>query len=441
MKPIPVPDPQSGLRALRAMLAERHPLAALQVFHAELGDIFRVNLPGFTPVVMVGPQAARFVLVQARDDLRWRNETDPVTDLLRHGVLVEDGEAHDELRRSLSPPLHRRMLGDYVDEMWRRAAQVTSEWEDGGVVDMLVEMRKIALLALMHTLYQVDFTPQLRRLWDAVLGCIGYISPGVWMLWRGAPRPGYRKAIQTMDRYLYQIIAERRRLLDAEARSPTDMLGLLICSGMGDDLIRDQLLTMLIAGHDTVTALMAWALHLLGEHPDALRQAQAEVDACLDSGEPPQIEPPLIERLNQLEYLGQVVKEALRLYPPIHLGSRQAAIDLDYMGYRIPQGERVIYSIYLTQRHPEYWPDPNRFDPLRHALGGHPQPYSWLAFGGGPRNCIGAAYGQIEAKVVLAHVLRRFHLETTHRRVTPYMGATLEPHPGVFLKVQARRLG
>jgi cytochrome P450 len=415
------------------MLSERHPLAALQVFHADLGDIFRINLPGFTPVVMVGPQAARFVLVQARDELRWRTESDPVTSLLRHGVLVEDGDAHDDLRRVLSPALHRRMLGDYVAEMWRRAAQVTAGWQDGGVVDMLVEMRKIALLSLMHTLYQVDFTPQLRSLWDAVLGCIGYISPGIWMLWRGAPRPGYSRHLQAMDRYLYQIIAGRRRLMEQDAGLPEDMLGLLIYSGMGDDLIRDQLLTMLIAGHDTVTALMAWALHLLGEHPQALRQAQAEVDACLEGGEPPHI-----EQLNQLEYLGQVVKEALRLYPPIHLGSRQAAVDLDYQGYRIPQGERVIYSIYLTQRHPQYWPEPNRFDPRRHAPGSHPQPYSWLAFGGGPRNCIGAAYGQIEAKVVLAHVLRRFWLEPTGRRVTPYMGATLEPHPGVFIKVRRR---
>jgi cytochrome P450 len=433
MKPIPVPDPQTGLRSLRALLSERHPLAALQVFHLEMGDIFRINLPGFTPVVMVGPQAARFVLVQARSELRWRTETDPVTNLLRHGVLVEDDQVHDDLRHALNPALHRRVLGEYVAEMWRSAAQVTTGWEQDSVVDMLVEMRKIALLSLMHTLYRVDFTPQLRSLWDAVLGCIRYISPGIWMVWRGAPRPGYQRSIQAMDRYLYQVIAERRRLMDGIADPPTDMLGLLIYSGMEDDLIRDQLLTMLIAGHDTVTALMAWALHLLGEHPEALNQAQAEVDACLDSGQPPHI-----EQVNQLEYLGQVIKEALRLYPPIHLGSRQAAIDLDYQGYRIPRGERVIYSIYLTQRHPEYWPDPNRFDPQRHAAGSRAEPYTWLAFGGGPRNCIGAAYGQIEAKVVLAHVLHRFHLEPTRQRVIPYMGATLEPHPGVMFKVWSR---
>lgn len=97
-KPIPTPSPQTGLRALGAMLREKHPLAALQVFHAEMGDVFRIQLPGFTPVVMVGPHTAHFVLVDARHDLRWRNEDDPVTGLLNHGVLVEDGDTHDYLR-------------------------------------------------------------------------------------------------------------------------------------------------------------------------------------------------------------------------------------------------------------------------------------------------------------------------------------------------------
>ncbi len=118
-KAIPFPGPQTGLRALQALLAEGHPLAAMQVFHRELGDVFRINLPGFTPVVLVGPQAAHFVLVEGRGELRWRNPTDPVTALLRHGVLVEDGASHDELRRQMNPAMHRRMLSGYVQAMQR----------------------------------------------------------------------------------------------------------------------------------------------------------------------------------------------------------------------------------------------------------------------------------------------------------------------------------
>lgn len=430
--PIPTPSPQSGLRALQAMLKERHPLAAMQVFHDDLGDIFRINLPGFSPVVMAGPQAAHFVLVDARHELRWRNELDPVTHLLRHGVLVEDGQTHDALRNLMSPSLHRRMLETYVDDMWKLTDQITATWQDKAVLDMLVEMRKIALLILTCTLYRVDFTPELRTLWEAVLGVIGYISPGVWMLWRGVPRPQYDKAIQRMDEYLYRIIALRRQQMSNTDEDNSDLLGGLIASGMEDGLIRDQLLTMLIAGHDTSTALLAWSLYLLGEHPEAMQRVQEEVEQVLGG------KPPCAENASELTYLGKVNQEALRLYPPIHLGSRLAAQDLEYEGYLIPGGERVIYSIYLTQRHKDYWEEPHAFKPERHAKSARPTPYSWLAFGGGPRNCIGAAYGQLETKIVLARVLQGFYLELVERHVHPHMGATLEPRPGVRMRVRRK---
>jgi len=415
------------------MLRAKHPLAALQVFNAELGDVFQTSLPGFSAIFLVGPEAARFTLVQARGELRWRNEGDPVTGMLRHGVLVEDGEVHDELRHALSPALHRRMLFNYADDMLTAVNQITSDWHEGQTVDMLVEMRKIALLALMRTLYRVDFTPQLSSLWQSILACIRYISPGVWMFWRNAPRPGYARRLQEMDSYLYRIIAERKAQLHGRQEPPEDMLGALIWMGMEDNLIRDQLLTMLIAGHDTVTALMAWTFYLLGKHPDALECSRSELDGLTAShgGFVPEV-------ANHLNYLGWVQREALRLYPPIHLGNRQAAQDLYFQGYTIPKGSRVIYSIYLTQRHPAYWSNPDQFIPERHAPGRHTVPYTWLSFGGGPRNCIGAAYGQMEAKIVVGYILSHFNLDLIDQHVTPHMGATLEPRPSVRMRVKRR---
>ncbi len=430
-RPIPVPDSTTGLLALRAMLRERHPLAALQVFNERLGNVFQVNLPGFKPVILVGPDAARYVLVSARGDLRWRNEADPVTKLLGHGVLVEDGEEHDRLRALMNPALHRSMLRTYVEAMVARTDQIISAWPDGGTVEMLVEMRRIALLILVDTLFGEDFTPELKRLWGSVLGVIRYISPGVWMIWNGAPRPGYGRAIRQMDDYLYRMIAARRRSL-AGSDPPADLLGTLIAAGLDDALIRDQLLTMLIAGHDTSTALLAWAAYLLGAHPDALAKARTEVDACLGD------RPPTFEDTGQLVYLGNVIREALRLYPPIHLGSRVAAVDLSYDGYAIPAGARVVYSIYLTQRHPDYWPDPHTFHPDRFAGGEREAPYTWLALGGGPRSCIGGAFGQVESKVILARLLQRYDVTLKGRPVHPHMGATLEPRPGVRMRVARR---
>ncbi|MBN2501794.1 MAG: cytochrome P450 [Anaerolineales bacterium] len=431
--PVPTPSPQASLRALQAMLRARHPLAALDVFHAETGDAFKINLPGFQPVFMVGPEAARFVLVEGRDELRWRNAADPVVDLLRHGVLVEDGESHDELRKLMNPSLHRRMLAGYVEAMWGATDEIISKWADGAVVDMLVEMRKITLLILTRTLFAVDFAPELERLFQPVIDNIRYISPGLWMLWRGVPRLGYRRSLAALDEYLYRIIAERRRALTGSDVEPADMLGVLICAGLDDDLIRDQLLTMLIAGHDTSTALLAWSFYLLGTHPEACQRVQAEARAL----EPGTI--PDITKINNLEYTGWTIKEALRLYPPIHLGSRLAAADLHFQDYVIPAGTRVVYSIYLTQRHPDFWDAPGTFRPERHGTSERQVPYSWLAFGGGPRNCIGGAFGQVEAKLVLAQVFQRFDLELVEKHVRPHMGATLEPHPGVRMKVRERR--
>lgn len=427
----PVPDGKVGLRALHAMVQQKNVLGALEIFHQELGDVFRISLPAFDPVVMVGPEANRFVFITARDDLRWRVERDPVTKLLRHGVLVEDGDRHDQLRRRMNPALHRRMLAGYVETMVRCTDQVSAAWADSATYDMLVEMRRIALLILTDTMFRVDFSPDLERLFPAILRVLDYISPGLWLVWRDVPRPGYGRARRQIDEYLYQIIRARR----AAIGEADDLLGLLVTApDMSDELIRDQLLTMLIAGHDTSTALLAWTLYLVGRHPEVMARLQAEVGTVLGA------EAPTPDRVSHLEYLDQVVKESLRLYPPIHLGTRIAATELAFQGYRIPAGTRVVYSIYLTHRHREYWPQPERFDPERFSPEQNRTrpPYTYVPFGGGRRNCIGFAFAQVEAKVVLARIFQKFELKLTPTRIRPHMGATLEPRPGVMMLVQRR---
>jgi len=209
---------------------------------------------------------------------------------------------------------------------------------------------------------------------------------------------------------------------------------MLIASGMSDDLIRDQLLTMLIAGHDTSTALLAWALYLLGAHPGAMARARAEVDAVLGR------QTPAIEHAGQLPYLDQVVKETLRMYPPIHVGTRTAAMDLEFNGYHIPAGTRVLYSIYLTHRDPRHWPDPDRFDPERFSPEQNKAraPYAYVPFGGGPRICIGFMFAEVEVKIVLARLLQQFDFAFIGHPVHQHMGATLEPRPGVSMRARRR---
>ena len=431
-KAVPVAEGPLGLELLQGLFADRSLLTAMTTMHGRLGNIFKITIPGFQPIVVSGPEFNRQMMVTERDKFRWRGTTDPVVKLLRHGVLIEDDEEHDRLRACMEPALRRTPTNEHLPAMIRYTDQVLAGWPDGGEVDMLVEMRKVALLILMGTVYGTDFTPHLEALWEPILKAIQYISPGAWVIWPNMPRPGYKEPLQALDEYLYGLIAERR----ANGGPEEDLVGRLLTDlGDDDDLIRDQLLTMLIAGHDTSTAMLSWALLLLGRHPGALAQAQGEVDAVCGA------ELPTAEMLNQLEFLDQVNKETLRLYPPIHIGNRFAKEDVELQGYHVPEGSRVMVSVYLTQRDEQVWEEANDFCPHRFAREEkHERPsLSYVPFGGGPRNCIGATFAQIEARLVLARILQQFELALVPgQKITTHMGATLEPRPGVLMNVRRR---
>lgn len=288
------------------------------------------------------------------------------------------------------------------------------------------------LVILMNTLFRVDLSPDLNHLWRPILRILEYISPGLWLLTPGQRRSGYQDAIREMDEYLFEVIRQRR----ASPVEGDDMLSDLVRrEDMTDDLIRDQLLTILIAGHDTSTALMAWLFFLLGKHPQALDRARKEVDRVVGRNVP------TIESLSKLYFLDQVIKETLRLYPPIHAGNRLVSGEVQIQECPIPEGTRTIFSIYLTHRDEKCWLDadqflPERFDRARSQT--YP-PFSYLPFGGGPRNCIGAIFAQVETKAVLTHILQTHDLKLLSPRVIKHMGATLEPHPRVLVRVSRRR--
>jgi cytochrome P450 len=303
---------------------------------------------------------------------------------------------------------------------------------------MLVEMRRVALIILMGSLFGVEFEADMERLWGPILKAIDFISPGIWLLWAKAPRFGYEQPLKELDDYLFSLIQARRETVGENVQLADDdnlLTRLVKTADMSDSLIRDQLLTMLIAGHDTSTAMLSWALYLLGRHPDVLAKVQQEIDNNLAGEFPNQ------ENVNNLPYLDQVIKETLRLYPPIHIGNRRAGEDLVVNGFEVPEGTRVMYSIYLAHRDPKYWSDAAEFHPERFELGNQTEkqpPFTYLPFGGGPRNCIGAAFAQVEARVVIARILQQFSLRLLSKDVKTHMGATLEPRPGVQMQVTHR---
>ncbi|MFN8377748.1 MAG: cytochrome P450 [Anaerolineae bacterium] len=420
-KLIPKPDGLVSLGALRAMIRERSVMAAFSAFHDALGDTFRLQLPGFHPVVLVGPEANEWVLVEAREHLRWRSDRDPIAQLLRNGLLVSDGPIHDDSRVVMNPALYKPALPTYVEAMVRGTDAIVTQWMKWQRVDLLDEMRKIALLIVYDTLFMDDVSPEMDRLWDAILRLLRYISPGLWMIWANAPQVGYIEARRQVDENLYAVLRRRRATLSEDQH---DLIALLIRAGFDDELIRDQMMTMVVAGHDTTTALLAWTWVMLGQHPDVLARLRAEIDEVLGDT------PPTMDGLRNLTYLDMVVKETLRLYPPAHLGSRIATTDLEFDSYPIPAGSRVIYSIFLTHRLPRLWDEPERFNPERFANGWRPPKFTYLPFGGGPRLCIGASFGEHMAQIVLARTLQLADVQVEPRTAHLHMGATIEPRIG-----------
>lgn len=411
-----------GRAAMRALFTERSPLGPLKVMAKYVGRFFQIPIPGFSPYVVFGPEANRKVLVTERNKLTWRN-TDPVTDYLDRGVLVVDGEDHDRYRKLMEPPLHPSRLPDYTQMMISQTDRVTSQWQDGETVDLLVESRKIALLIIMQILFNKDVWNDLPRIWSPILKAIEYISPGAWIIWRNMPRFGYRKPLKALDEYLFEIINNRRKQNSEGGKQFVDLLQHLIDAGLTDKIIRDQMLTMLIAGHDTSTALLAWTFALLGQNPEIHTQVVQEVDQT--------------EIKHQL--LDNVIKESLRLYPPIHIGNRRVAEDMDFTEGIVPAGERMFYSIYLTHRDPEIWGNAEQFCPDRFSHGRKTPPFAYVPFGGGPRACIGAAFGQAEARIVMTRLLQTFSFEPVNpHQIHAHMGATLEPRPGVMMRVKRR---
>lgn len=407
---------QTGRAALQSLLKEGSPLGPLKVMAKQIGRFFQIPIPGFRPFVVFGPEANRKVLVTERNKVLWRN-TDPVTELLRRGVLVVDGEEHDHYRKLMEPPLHPSQLSNYTQMMIEQTDRVSSLWKDGEIIDMLVEGRKIALLIIMQTLFGKDVWNDLPRIWTPILKAIKFISPGPWIFWRGMPRVGFTRDLKALDKYLFEIIEERRK----RKVGAKDLLQHLIDAGLSEDVIRDQMLTMLIAGHDTSTALLAWTFALIGQHPDLHARLMEEIDT--------QEKSPLLD---------QVIKESLRLYPPIHIGNRRVMENMEFHQGTVPADERMFYSIYLTHRDPGVWENAESFCPERFAHGRKTPPFSYIPFGGGPRSCIGAAFGQAEARIVITRLLQTFKFEFTNHKIHAHMGATLEPRPGVRMRVFCR---
>ncbi|GAA5170290.1 cytochrome P450 [Pseudonocardia eucalypti] len=345
-------------------------------------------------------------------------------------VLLLDEETHRDRRRLMMPPFHRDAVRRQMDVMAEITAENVARWPVGRPFPVAPLMSEITLEVILRTVIGADDPTRLAALRAALpkvmdmnlLGVTAMLYPE---LQRYRPWHGVRRDRAEADRLLYQEIADRRA--DPRLAERTDVLAMLVAAadengrGMTDRELRDQLITLLGAGHETTATGLSWTFERLIRHPDLLRRAVEAAQADDGSGD---------------EFLDAVVKESLRVRPVVYEVGRTLTEPVELGGYRLPAGTVVLPSIGLPHVDPGRYTDPERFDPDR-MLGGTPGPTTWLPFGGGGRRCLGATFALIEMRVVIREILRRVRLDTTtapgERQVTKHV--TLVPHKGARIRV------
>lgn len=425
-----------------ALKALENPLGTFLGFYHEYGPAYTLRFLGTEIVMLVGHEANQHILVDNAKNFSWgEGWLGELTPFIGPGILTTDGEIHDRARRLLLPIFRPDRIAAYAERMVARATAAAETLTPDRPFDMQAWTRGVALQVASDILFGMKTDDRLARRFahefDRGLAYFGY--PIQLQVLRGPGTPWNRmmSARRRLDRMLYAEIRRRRR----EGHDGENILDLLIRADEAgdrftDDEIRHQVTTLLFAGHDTTTATVAWMTMLLGQHMGPRDCLQAELDARL--GDRPAEAGDLI---GGLPYLDQVLAETLRMFPAAWVGPRKAIEDFEIYGHRIPGGTHVAYSSWLTQRLPQYFPDPDMFDPERFAdnkVKALP-PGAYVPFGRGQRLCIGMRFGELEAKALMATMMQRFRLELIPGQdFRAHTVPTISPRHGVMVIPRTR---
>ena len=438
------PGPRLPAIAQTAMWMVRS-LDFLSDCRARHGDLFTLRLTGFPPAVFACSPAAIKTIFSAdpetvRAGAARRPYFSPV--LGTRSLLVLDGARHLRRRRLMLPAFHGDRMKAYAGSMAAATAREIDGWPRGEPFALLPRFQRITQEVILETVFGIDDPRRLERFRETLVRFIRIgASPLVMLppLQRdlGPLSPWGRvvRASREVDRLIHDEIRRRRQ----SPERGDDVLAMLLDARddegrpLTDAELRDELVTQLVAGHDTTAASLAWFfVHLLG-NPAARRELLDEIDAVVGDG------PVTAESVGRLSYLDAAVRESLRLMPILSNVGRWLREPLELEGRRLPANVSVSACIYLAHRDPEVWPDPGRFDPDR-FLGKRPDPYAWLPFGGGVRRCIGMAFALYEMKVVIASILSRVRLELApaYRRVARLRSITYQPADGCTVTCWSR---
>jgi cytochrome P450 len=359
------------------------------------------------------------------------------------GLLSADTAEWKRQRPMVQPAFHRETLTTIVSHVATAAERIIEDWNaltEGAVVDIDAAIMNAALEVVGHALFGSDLSTDADVLTTATLDALDVviararvpITPPAWV-----PTPGNRKlssSVAALDRAVHSMLDSR-----GVREVPADMLDLLITArddeghALTETEIRDQVVTFIVAGHETVASALTWTFALLAENPEVMRLLQAEADAVL-GGNAAQF-----ADYQRLPYARAVIDETLRLYPPAWLITRNSLGDDSLGGYEVPEGSLIIMSPWLLHRHPGVWANPDRFDPQR-FIDGEIDRSAFIPFGAGPRQCIGRDFAYVEAVLLLSSLVAHFDLEypAGQQRPPAVPLVTMRPANGLHLRVSAR---
>ncbi|WP_257460059.1 cytochrome P450 [Archangium lipolyticum] len=418
-----------------------NPLGLFLNTRNRLGDVVRYRMGHMFVEQLTHPDHVKHVLADASARYTKGTVFDKTRPLVGNGLLTAEGDFWKRQRRLSQPAFHKERLTALGEMMTRTTAEMLQTWEPpvdaGQPLPVFQEMMRLTLTVVVRALFSTDVSEQTREVGEAFTTALSVtneriISPLPYLpqLYRLPTRANraFRQAADTLDRIVNGIISQRRAA--GAAANTEDLLGMLMVAcdadtgDAFDDLqLRDEVMTLLLAGHETTATALAWTFHLLEQHPEVEARLHEEVDTALGG------RVPTVEDLPKLRYVCCVFEEAMRLYPPIWAIPRVAQEEDVVDGYRIPKGDMVILVPYVTHRHPDFWTEPERFEPTRFLPeNGKDRPrWAYLPFGGGQRQCIGSNFAMMEAQLILAMVVQRFRL-----RGVP--GVAVEPEPHVSLR-------
>ena len=445
----PLPGPR-GLPLLGSVTPfVRHGiLGAFESLTEHYGPCCKLPLPfGNIAVVLAHPEAVERVLRGNLDNYIKGTVYDGARLLLGDGLVTAEGHAW-ERQRALTQPAFKSAQFAFTYGPWPSVPRTSyangGKLPAGESIDLVEATTRLTLAIAGRTLFGLDLSGHSnvagKAFRDGLRG-IGRRGPGglAVPLWLPTPvNVRFRRALVTLDTLVYDII---RRFRDGEAgRSGETLLGMLMPArdpesgqGMSDRQLRDEIVTLYLAGHETTANMLIWTFYLLSRSPDVRDRLEQELDTLPEG-------PPSMAALKGMDYAPMVLSEALRLYPPAWTIARNVINDDVVCGYRVPGGSFVLLSPYITQRMKEFWPDPERFDPQRftpaNVRGRHR--FAWFPFSAGPRVCIGKQFSMLEGQLILAQVMREFRVNVDSGPLGVKAEGTLHPDRVVNMRLERR---